>query len=344
MGHRHGAAHLAAEQRVDGQAERPPGDVVGRRLDRRLGVGIAPDRRVHLAVQDRWLRGVAAGHGRGQIAVDHQPDDGGGFPVIAAEIAAPVLERRGLAPADHAVRRGHPDHDVAADGLGQAGPICARGASAARRGSSPRSRSKSSSPGESGATPPRRAGTAPLAGGAVGGRRITPPPDLPPPGGRSAAGRTRERPRRRTGRRAAAAFPPPPFSSLLPSPLQGGGREGGPAPAHGAPGGGSSPRPPFQGEKRRAGRRGHPFGRRRGRWAADQPPPDLPPFRGEERSREDARTPPTPDREATAAAFPPPFSSSSPPPSGGRSGGGSRADKQGGSLRRGPGRRNLAAP
>ena len=74
--------------------------------------------------------------------------------------------------------------------------------------------------------------------------------------------------------------------SLLP--LQGGGREGGPAPARGWAAAGHPPRPPFQGGEERAGRPGCGDGRETprpvcGAWGI--PPPDLPPSRGEERRR-----------------------------------------------------------
>ena len=120
----------------------------------------------------------------------------------------------------------------------------------------------------------------------IGSQRVPPvfkcdcPAISPLPGGRSATGRARVRPRHRTGRRTAAPSRPPPFSSLLP-PFRGEVGRGVPSAAGARMGRRScSPPAPFQGGEERVGRRGWPFGRRRGRWAAGQPPPDLPPVQG----------------------------------------------------------------
>ena len=57
-----------------------------------------------------------------RYSLDHV-DDGGDFAEIAAELAAPILQRRRLAPADPAGVIGHLDQQVAADRLGKAGPF-----------------------------------------------------------------------------------------------------------------------------------------------------------------------------------------------------------------------------
>ena len=72
----------------------------------------------------------------------------------------------------------------------------------------------------------------------------------------------------------------PPSLLFSPPPFQGGGREGGPAPARGSGGGGHPPGPPSRGEERGWGGGVRPFARRRGRWAAGQPPSRPPPFQG----------------------------------------------------------------
>ena len=135
--------------------------------------------------------------------------------------------------------------------------------------------------------------------------------------------------RRRRYRRAGAGHPQRRAAVFLSSPLQGGGREGGPAP-------GCVGVPPASRKARTRARAFGPLGRRdagasrqltderdregpRPGCGAGSTPLPTSPFRGEERSREDARSPPTPDPEADRCRL------LSSPLSGGRSGGGSRA-------------------
>ena len=97
--------------------------IVGGEFDRRLGIRIALDGAVHARVELGDLSRQRAFDRRRQMARDDL--DGGckSFAEIAAELAAPVLERGRLAPARCTGRVRHFHQDVAADRLRQAGPF-----------------------------------------------------------------------------------------------------------------------------------------------------------------------------------------------------------------------------
>ena len=153
---------------------------------------------------------------------------------------------------------------------------------------------------------------------AGGRRRVIPPTPLP--GGRREGGAAGVRgrsggPPSGLRSRGDARSPPTPAqeadrrllsSSFLfsPPPFQGGGREGGLAAARGWAVAGHPPRPLPGGRREGGGCGGGREALRPVCGASDIPPPGLPPSRGEERRREDARTAPTPDQAAARAPCP----------------------------------------
>ena len=135
----------------------------------------------------------------------------------------------------------------------------------------------------------------PRAGARGGGRRRVIPPGPPSRGeernredARSPPTLAKEANRRLLS--SSLLFSPPPF--------QGGGRVGGPAPAARGWGGGVIPPAPLPGGDERVGRRGAPMAGGAVGGRRINPPPDLPPSRGEERNREGVRTAPTLDQGA----------------------------------------------
>jgi hypothetical protein len=96
----------------------PAGKIVSSELYRRLRVGIALDAAVHAGVQLHDLARHAAVHCRREAARDDLDGRSGTLAEVAAEIAAPILERRRLAPAHAAGGVDHLDQHVAADRLG----------------------------------------------------------------------------------------------------------------------------------------------------------------------------------------------------------------------------------
>ncbi len=123
VGDRDARARGAAEQAMDRQPGLAAGEVVGGELERRLGVGEALDGAVHAGVQLDDVARLEAAHRRRQIGLDHMDRGAGALAEIAAELAAPVFQRRRLAPAHAAGLIDQPDQHIAADRLGQPGPF-----------------------------------------------------------------------------------------------------------------------------------------------------------------------------------------------------------------------------
>ena len=89
----------AAEQAMHRKAALLAGEIIGRELDRRLGVGIALDGAIHARMQFGDLARQAALDGRRQMSRDDLDGRSRTLAEIAAELAAPILERGRLAPA-----------------------------------------------------------------------------------------------------------------------------------------------------------------------------------------------------------------------------------------------------
>ena len=123
VGDRNGVADGATQKVVHRDAAGATGEVVGRDIDGGLGVGIALDGGVHALMQQAEIADWDADRGRPEVAGDHQLNRGGALAEIAPVLAAPVLERRRLAPADIACVVGHAHQRVAANALGQPGPL-----------------------------------------------------------------------------------------------------------------------------------------------------------------------------------------------------------------------------
>ncbi len=123
MGDRNAPAAGAAEQAMHGKAALPAGEIIGREFDGGLGVGIALDGAIHPRMQFGDLARHATRDRRRQISRHDLDRRSRALAEIAAELAAPILECGRLAPAGDAGVVAHLDEDVAADGLGEAGPF-----------------------------------------------------------------------------------------------------------------------------------------------------------------------------------------------------------------------------
>ncbi len=116
-------SHRAAQKTMHRQAPLPARKIIGRELDRRLGVRIALDDAVHTRMQFADFARHAALHRRREMACDDLDGGPRAFPEIAAELAAPILQRRRLAPAGIAGGVDHLHQHVAADRLGEPRPF-----------------------------------------------------------------------------------------------------------------------------------------------------------------------------------------------------------------------------
>ena len=103
--------------------ERFPGQIIGGKFDRRLGVWVTANDGVHARMQLDDIGCIHALDGWREITRDDQLDDRRRLTEVTAEFAAPVFEGRRLTPADAAVFVGHFGQDIAADRFGQAGPF-----------------------------------------------------------------------------------------------------------------------------------------------------------------------------------------------------------------------------
>src|SRR5262245_54114001 len=116
-------AHRPAQEIAHRNTAYPAGEIVGGDVHRGLGVRVALDGRVHALVEQAQIADRYADRRRAEIALDHKPDRCGTLAEIAAVFAAPVLERRRLAPADPAGIVGQPHQRVTPDAFGQPGPL-----------------------------------------------------------------------------------------------------------------------------------------------------------------------------------------------------------------------------
>ena len=91
MGHRNAPAQHAAEEARARHADLPSGEIVGRDLDRCLGIGVALERAVHPGVKLDDIAGPASHDGRREILRHHQRHGARAFAEIAAELAAQSL-------------------------------------------------------------------------------------------------------------------------------------------------------------------------------------------------------------------------------------------------------------
>jgi hypothetical protein len=123
VGDRNGVADGAAQEVVHRDAAGATREVVGGDIDRGLGIGIALDGGIHALVQQAKIADRYANGGRPEIALDDQLDGGGALAEIAPVLAAPVLERGRLAPADTAGVVAQAHQRVAPDALGEPGPL-----------------------------------------------------------------------------------------------------------------------------------------------------------------------------------------------------------------------------
>jgi hypothetical protein len=123
MGDGNAPAHRAAEEAMHRHPPLSAGKVIGREFHRRFGIGIAFNAAVHPRMQLPDLARHAAFHSRREISRDDFDGCCGTLAEVATELAAPVLERRRLAPANGAGRIDHLDQHIAADRLGQPGPF-----------------------------------------------------------------------------------------------------------------------------------------------------------------------------------------------------------------------------
>ena len=123
MGDRNAPAHCPAEQAMHRQPPLAAGKIIGGEFHGRFGIGIALDAAIHARVQLGDLAWHAAVHGRREISGDELDRGCGALTEIATEIAAPILERRRLAPTHGAGRIDHLDQHIAADRLRQPGPL-----------------------------------------------------------------------------------------------------------------------------------------------------------------------------------------------------------------------------
>jgi hypothetical protein len=123
MGHRDAPADRSPQQPVHRKPALPSREVIGRELDRRLGIRIALDGAVHPRMQFCDLARQRARDRRSEMPGNDLDGGAGTLPEIATELAAPVLEGGRLAPTGGARRIGHLDEDIAADRFGQPGPL-----------------------------------------------------------------------------------------------------------------------------------------------------------------------------------------------------------------------------
>jgi hypothetical protein len=123
MGDRNAAADRAAEQAMHRQPPLSAGKIISREFHRRFGIGVTFDDAVHPRMQFPDLARHTAFHGWREISRDDLEGCCGTLAEVTAELTAPVLERRRLAPAHGPGRIDHLDQHIAADRLGQTGPF-----------------------------------------------------------------------------------------------------------------------------------------------------------------------------------------------------------------------------
>ena len=101
----------------------PSRKIVGRKLHGGFGIRVTFDAAVHARVQFRNLAGHAPMTAGARWRVMTSMVVCRALAEIAAEIAAPILEGRRLAPSGAAISIGHLHQHIATDRLGQPGPF-----------------------------------------------------------------------------------------------------------------------------------------------------------------------------------------------------------------------------